>query len=90
MPSRFPPVGVYDGIADAGDLDALYAIEALTNPRIRDELGVLPLVPKGRRVSGPGTTPIMAAFTHLNPEGSRFSDGSWGGCSMQRVPCAPL
>ena len=20
----------------------------------------------------------MAAFTHLNPEGSRFSDGSWG------------
>ncbi|SFR95889.1 RES domain-containing protein [Dyella sp. OK004] len=78
VPSRFPPVGVYDRIADPGDLDALYAIEALTNPRIRDELGVLPLVPKDRRVSGPGTTPIMAAFTHLNPEGSRFSDGSWG------------
>ncbi|MDE2314991.1 MAG: RES family NAD+ phosphorylase, partial [Xanthomonadaceae bacterium] len=26
----------------------------------------------------PGSTPVMAAFTHLNPEGSRFSDGSWG------------
>ena len=30
------------------------------------------------RVSGPGATPVMAAFTHLNPEGSRFSDGSYG------------
>ncbi|MEO9160880.1 MAG: RES family NAD+ phosphorylase, partial [Casimicrobiaceae bacterium] len=28
--------------------------------------------------AGPGTTPIMAAFTHLNPEGSRFSDGTYG------------
>jgi hypothetical protein len=35
-------------------------------------------VPRAERVSGPGTTPIMAAFTHLNPEGSRFSDGSFG------------
>jgi hypothetical protein len=29
-------------------------------------------------VSGAGSTPVMAAFTHLNPEGSRFSDGSYG------------
>ena len=78
VPSRFPPVGVYDRIADPDDLEALFAIEALTNPRIRDELGVLPLVPKERRISGPGTTPVMAAFTHLNPDGSRFSDGTWG------------
>lgn len=78
VPSRFPPVGVFDRIAEPGDLDALYAVEALTNPRVRDELGQLHLVPDHRRISGPGTTPVMAAFTHLNPEGSRFSDGSWG------------
>ncbi|RDI99127.1 RES domain-containing protein [Dyella solisilvae] len=78
VPSRFPPVGVFDRIAEPGDLDALYAIEALTNPRLRQEMGQLQLVPKERRISGPGTTPVMAAFTHLNPEGSRFSDGSWG------------
>jgi len=78
VPSRFPPVGVFDRIATPADLEALYAIEAMTNPRLRDELGDLRLVPKERRVSGPGTTPVMAAFTHLNPEGSRFSDGSWG------------
>ncbi len=78
VPSRFPPVGVFDRIADPADLDALYEIEAMTNPRLREEVGDLRAVPAERRVSGPGTTPIMAAFTHLNPEGSRFSDGSWG------------
>lgn len=78
VPSRFPTVGVYDRIADPADIDALFAIEALTNPRLREEAGALKLVPTERRISGPGSTPVMAAFTHLNPEGSRFSDGSWG------------
>jgi hypothetical protein len=78
VPSRFPPVGVFDRIADPAELDALFAIEALTNPRLRQQLGALSLVPVSRRISGPGSTPVMAAFTHLNPQGSRFSDGSWG------------
>ena len=78
VPSRFPPMGVYDRIADPADLDAVFAIEAMTNPRLREEAGALKLVPKEHRISGPGSTPVMAAFTHLNPEGSRFSDGSWG------------
>ena len=56
----------------------MFAIEALTNPRIRDEIGQLQLVPADERVSGAGSTMVMAAFTHLNPEGSRFSDGSYG------------
>ena len=56
----------------------MFAIEALTNARIRDELGDLRLVPPEERVSGAGSTPVMAAFTHLNPDGSRFSDGSYG------------
>ena len=75
VPSRFPTVGPWDRIADPADFEVLAEVEALTNPRIREELGVLALTPPERRVTGPGTTPIMAAFTHLNPEGSRFSDG---------------
>lgn len=78
VPSRFPPVGVFDRIADPADIEAVFAIEAMTNPRLREEAGQIALVPRARRISGPGTTPVMAAFTHLNPEGSRFSDGSWG------------
>lgn len=78
VPSRFPPTGLYDRVADPADLDVVFAIENLTNPRVRDEIGNLRLVPPEERISGPGTTPIMAAFTHLNPAGSRFSDGTWG------------
>jgi hypothetical protein len=78
VPSRFPPTGVFDRIADPADLDALFAIEAMTNDRLREEVGELALVPRARRVSGPGTQPVMAAFTHPNPDGSRFSDGSFG------------
>lgn len=76
--SRFPPVSLFDDVADAADLEVVFAIEALGNPRLRDEVGELKLVPPEQRIAGPGTSPIMAAFTHLNPEGSRFSDGSWG------------
>jgi|SRR5450432_1478373 hypothetical protein len=78
VPSRFPPIGLFDRVAQPDDLDAVFELEALTNDRVRDEVGALALVPKEDRISGPGTTPIMAAFTHLNPEGSRFSDGSYG------------
>lgn len=78
IPSRFPPIDLFESVADPGDLDVAYALEALTNPRIREEVGELSLVPQAERISGPGTSTIMAAFTHLNPSGSRFSDGTFG------------
>lgn len=74
--SRYPFVGIYDRVADPAALDDIVALEALTNERILDEVGTLALVRAEDRVSGPGTTPIMAAFTHARP--SRFSDGSFG------------
>lgn len=78
IPSRFPPIGIYDRVADPADLEAVLAIENMTDPRMRQEAGDISLVPTEDRISGKGTTPIMSAFTHLNPEGSRFSDGSYG------------
>ena len=76
--SRFPPIGLFDRVARAADLESVFAIESLTNARLRQEAGEITLVPPEDRVSGPGTTPIMAAFTHLNIQGSRFTDGSYG------------
>lgn len=78
IPSRFPPVSLFDRVASAEDMDAIFAIQGLTNPRLRQELGKISLVPMADRVYGHGSTPVMAAFTHLNSEGSRFSDGTWG------------
>lgn len=76
--SRFPPVGLYDAVADPADLDKIYALESMTNPRVREQIGELDLVPAQRRISGLGSTPVMSAFTHINPDGSRFADGSYG------------
>jgi len=53
-------------------------LEQLTNPRVRDEIGNISLVLPEDRVTGPGASYVMASFTHLNPKGSRFSDGSYG------------
>ena len=79
IPSRFPPISLFEAVADPADLEAVYAIEAMTNDRLRDEAGELSLVPPEDRVSGPGSSPIMAAFTHLNPVGDRFTDEATAG-----------
>ena len=78
IPSRFPPIQLFERVTDPDDLEAIFELEALTNPRLRDQVGDIRLVSPEDRVSGPGTSIIMAAFTHLNPEGSRFTDGTYG------------
>ncbi|MFT3822141.1 MAG: RES family NAD+ phosphorylase [Rubrivivax sp.] len=78
VPTRYPAISLFDRVADAEDFDALYALEAMTNERVRDEVGEIERVPPAQRLYGPGSGPIMAAFTHVNVEGSRFSDGRWG------------
>jgi len=52
--SRFPTVGLYDQVADAAHQDVVFAIAALTNPRVRQEMGRLSQVPSADRVAGPG------------------------------------
>jgi len=78
IPTRFPAVNLFDRVASPEDFEALYALEAMTNDRVRTEVGDLDLVPREERRFGPGYGPIMAALTHLNPQGSRFSDGTYG------------
>lgn len=78
VPSIFPPRGLFDAVADPADLDAVFALEALTNDRLREQLGHLRRIPPERRVSGPGTTPVMSAFTHVHPDGGRFSTAKFG------------
>lgn len=78
IPSRYPPIDLFEKVADPADLEAVYQIEAMTNDRLRDQVGALQLVPPGDRVSGPGTSPIMAAFTHIAPDGARFSTSVFG------------
>ncbi len=78
VPTRYPAITLFDRVADEADFEALYALEAMTNERVRDELGQIERVPKSERLFGAGSRPVMAAFTHVNVLGSRFSDGSYG------------
>lgn len=79
VPSRYPPINLFERIADPNDWEALIALEELTNPRLRDEVGAIRLVPSNRRVSGPGSSIVMAPFTHTSTgRPTRFSNGSYG------------
>jgi hypothetical protein len=75
--SRYPPIQVFERVADPADWDALLAVEELTNPRARQEWGEIALVPVEDRVAGPGASWVMSAFVHIGRP-SRFSDGSYG------------
>lgn len=77
--SKFPPITLFDDVMDAEDFETAYALQALTNPRILNELGDLTLIPTEEIPFGiTGASYATAPFTHVNPDGSRFSDGSFG------------
>lgn len=78
IPSRFPPIDLFERVTTPEDLDAVVELESLTNDRLRDEVGELSLVPVSERVAGPGAGYVMAPFTHPHPAGGRFSDGRRG------------
>lgn len=73
--SRYPQVDLFERVSNPEDWDVLYAVESLTNPRLRDEVGDIRLVPPEDRVYGDGASWIMAAFTHppIDGRGGRFN-----------------
>lgn len=77
--SSFPPIDLFDDIADPEDWALLISAEQKTNPRLMASIGNLDLVPPSRRVGGTGASYLMAPFTHVSPDRpSRFSTGSYG------------
>ena len=77
--SRFPPIDLFEDIANPSDWDAILSAEAKTNPRVSESVGMLDLVPDDRRVAGAGASWAMAPFTHVSMDRpSRFTDGSYG------------
>ena len=75
--AEYPPINFFETLVAPDLMEELFFIESLTNDRLRDEVGEITLVGLEDRVSGPGSSPVMAAFTHVGV-GSRFSDGSFG------------
>ena len=75
--SHFPPIALFETVANPADLEIAFAIEAMTNDRLKDDVGNLSLIPNQDRIVGPGATPVMAAFTHIGMP-SRFTAGGYG------------
>lgn len=73
--SRYPQISLFERVSSPQDWDVLYAVESLTNPRLREEVGDIRLVPLEDRVYGDGASWIMAAFTHppVDGRGGRFN-----------------
>jgi hypothetical protein len=75
--TRYPPVNFFERHVPAELMDALWALEAQTNPRLIEQTGDISLVRPEDRVSGTGAGIVMAPFTRIGRP-SRFSDGSFG------------
>jgi hypothetical protein len=77
--SKFPPIALFEDIADPADWELLAAAESKTNPRLFENIGNLALVPVARRVAGPGASWVMASFIHASPDRpGRFHSGLEG------------
>ncbi len=73
--SCYPRIDLFERVSKPEEWDVLYAVESLTNPRLRDEVGDIRLVAAEDRVYGDGASWIMAAFTHppVDGRGGRFN-----------------
>lgn len=77
--SKFPPISLFDDVANADEFEALYALQSRTNPRIQNEVGNLRLLSRDEIPFGiRGCSYAVAPFTHINPDGSRFDAGNRG------------
>ncbi len=63
---RYPQIHLFEHVSNPQDWEVLYAVESLTNPRLRDEVGDIRLVPPEDRVYGDGASWIMAAINSVS------------------------
>lgn len=79
IPSRFPPVPLFDSVATAGDLAAVMELVGWTNDRLVRERMLR--LPKADWAYGrANSSVVMAAFLHAAPDGGRFNGpdlGAW-------------
>jgi hypothetical protein len=79
IPSRFPPVGLFDTVSTAADLEAVMELAGWTNDRlVRERVSRLPQ--SEWALGRANSSIVMAAFLHAAPSGGRFNGpdlGAW-------------
>lgn len=92
IPSQFPPIGLFDTVSRAADLEAVMELAGWTNDRlVAERLGRLP---RAEWAFGRANSSIvMAAFLHAAPDGGRFSGpdlGAWYGADTVETGVAEI
>ncbi len=77
IPTKYPPINFFERYTPPELMEEAFELESMTNERIRSEVGDLLKVAVEDRISGPGASIVMAAFTHSG-FGSRFTNGEFG------------
>jgi len=79
IPSRFPPIGLFDTVSTTADAAAVMELAEWTNDRLVEER--IRRLPEDEWVYGrPNSSVIMATFLHVQPSGARFNGpdlGAW-------------
>lgn len=79
IPSRFPPIALFEAVSSPEDLEAVIELEGWTNDRLVAER--VARLPRDEWVYGTDNASIvMASFLHAAPSGLRFSGpelGAW-------------
>lgn len=79
IPSRFPPIGLFDTVATTADAEAVMELAGWTNDRLVKER--LARLPANEWAFGrTNSSIVMAAFLHAAPSGGRFNGpelGAW-------------
>jgi len=81
IPSRFPPVDIYERVSPEADWPALLRVEELTNPRVRAKAALI-----GVDAVDVGSPQLQnwnhAPFTYLNPEGTWLLPARYGALEL--------
>lgn len=78
VPSRFPDFQPFEHMVQSEDLQAINELSALTDDFARASAGVIHLMSGPDRLGNECCRIVSQAFTHPNPDGSRFNDGQLG------------
>lgn len=92
IPSQYPPIGLFDTVANVADLEAVMELAGWTNDRLVPER--LHRLPQSEWVHGRANSSIvLAAFLHVAPGGSRFNGpdlGCWYASADLRTAAAEV
>ena len=92
IPSRFPPITLFEQVATAADLEAAIELAGWTNDRLVSHR--LARLPRDEWVYGrPNASIVMASFLHVAPDGMRFNGpdlGAWYAAASIRTAVAEV